>query len=267
MVVSNSPIAVFDSGLGSLSVIRELKSLLPLEDLIYLADTENFPYGTKTYEELRLIMKSTVESLESYGPKLIIVASYTPSVQHLSYIKKCTSVPIMGIGLPLAQAVKLTKTQHIGIMATQSALQSTQLQRLIAKTVPQRIFVTQINASPLIDTIEDGSFLDNAQLRKSILESTFESINDKIDVIVLSSTHLPLIKDNFVSLYSNITFIDSAKNAAKDAKKMLLENGMLKKGRLGKTRVFVTGDRTKFQQVLARMGIKYRTESFHQPSS
>jgi glutamate racemase len=171
----------------------------------------------------------------------------------------------MGIGLPLAQAVKLTKTQHIGIMATQSALQSTQLQRLIAKTVPQRIFVTQINASPLIDTIEDCSFLDNAQLRKSILESTFESINDKIDVIVLSSTHLPLIKDNFVSLYSNITFIDSAKNAAKDAKKML--RGMLKKGRLGKTRVFVTGDRTKFQQVLARMGIKYRTESFHQPSS
>jgi glutamate racemase len=267
MQVSNGPIAVFDSGLGSLSVIRELKSLLPLEDLIYLADTENFPYGTKTSEDLRLIMKSTVESLESFGPKLIIVASYTPSVQHLSYIKKCTSVPILGIGLPLAQAVKLTKTKHIGIMATQSALQSTQLQRLIAKTVPQRIFVTQINASPLIDTIEDCSFLDNVQLRKSILESTFESINDKIDVIVLSSTHLPLIKDNFFSLYSNINFIDSAKNAAKDAKKWLLENGILKKGRLGKTRIFVTGDSTKFQQVLARMGIRYRTESFHQPSS
>jgi glutamate racemase len=263
MQVSNSPIAVFDSGLGSLSVIRELKSLLPLEDLIYLADTENFPYGTKTSEDLRLIMKSTVESLEPYGPKLIIVASNTPSIQHLSYIKKCTSVPILGIGLPLTQAVKLTKTKHIGIMATQSALQSSQLQRLIAK-IPQRIFVTQINASPLIDTIEDCSLLDNVQLRKSILERTFEpSINDKIDVIVLSSTHLPLIKDYFISLYSNITFIDSAKNVAKDAKKLLYEKGILKKGRPGKTRIFVTGDRTKFQQVLARMGIKYRTESFH----
>jgi glutamate racemase len=263
MQVSNSPIAVFDSGLGSLSVIRELKSLLPLEDLIYLADTENFPYGTKTSEDLRLIMKSTVESLEPYGPKLIIVASYTPSIQHLSYIKKCTSVPILGISLPLTQAVKLTKTKHIGIMATQSALQSSQLQRLIAK-IPQRIFVTQINASPLIDTIEDCSLLDNVQLRKSILERTFESsINDKIDVIVLSSTHLPLIKDYFISLYSNITFIDSAKNVAKDAKKLLYEKGILKKGRPGKTRIFVTGDRTKFQQVLARMGIKYRTESFH----
>jgi glutamate racemase len=263
MQVSNSPIAVFDSGLGSLSVIRELKSLLPLEDLIYLADTENFPYGTKTSEDLQLIMKSTVESLEPFGPKLIIVASYTPSVQHLGYIKKCTSVPILGISLPLTQAVKLTKTKHIGIMATQSALQSSQLQRLIAK-IPQRIFVTQINASPLIDTIEDCSLLDNVQLRKSILERTFESsINDKIDVIVLSSTHLPLIKNYFISLYSNITFIDSAKNVAKDAKKLLYEKGILKKGRPGKTRIFVTGDRTKFQQVLARMGIKYITESFH----
>jgi glutamate racemase len=126
--VSISPVAVFDSGLGSLSVIKELKSLLPSEDLIYLADTENFPYGTKSSDELRDIMKRTVKSLELYGPKLIVVASYTPSVQHLGYIKSCTSVPVIGISLPLTQAVGLTKTKHIGIMATESTLQSTQLQ-------------------------------------------------------------------------------------------------------------------------------------------
>lgn len=262
--MSISPVAVFDSGLGSLSVIKELKSLLPSEDLIYLADTENFPYGTKSSDELRDIMKRTVKSLELYGPKLIIVASYTPSVQHLGYIKRCASVPVIGISLPLTQAVGLTKTKHIGIMATESTLQSTQLQQLIAKIVPQKIFVTKINASPLIDTIEDCSFLNSWRIRKSVLKSTFgSSVNDKIDVIVLSSTHLPLIKDYFVSLYSNITFIDSARNAAKDAKKLLEENRILKKARSGKTRVLVTGNRIKFRQVLAQMGFKYKVESFH----
>jgi glutamate racemase len=262
--MSNFPIAVFDSGLGSISVIRELKSLLPQEDLIYLADTVNFPYGTKSSDDLKRIMKSTVEGLEAYRPKLIIVASYTPSVQHLDYMKSCTSIPTLGMEIPLTQAVKLTRTKHIGLMATQSALQSMQLQRLIAKMVPQKIFVTQINASPLVETIEDCSFVNDAHLRNVIVERTLEScIGDKIDVIVLSSTHLALVREYFNSLYPNITFIDSAKKVAKDAKKLLQESGTLKKVHVGKTRVFVTGDRIKFQQLLARVGIKYKTESFH----
>lgn len=264
MNMSNSPIAVFDSGLGSISVIRELKSLLPLEDLIYLADTENFPYGTKSPEDLKRVMNSTLEALETYGPKLIIVASHTPSVQHLDYIKSRTSISTIGMKIPLAQAVKLTRTKHIGLMATKSTLNSVQLQRLIARMVPQRIFVTQINASPLIDTIEDFSFVDDGHLRNSILERTFHSsMNGKIDVIVLSSTHLALVKEYFDSLYSNITFIDSAKNVARDARKLLQESGNLKKGRSGKTRVLVTGDKARFQQLLTRLGIKSRAELFN----
>jgi glutamate racemase len=262
--MSNSPIAVFDSGLGSVSVIRELKSLLPLEDLIYLADTENFPYGTKSSEDLKRIMNSTIEALETYGPKLIIVASYTPSVQYLDYIKSCTSIPTIGMKIPLIQAVKLTRTKHIGLMATKSTLTSVQFQRLIARMVPQRIFVTQINASPLIDTIEDFSFVDDGHLRDYLLESTLQSSMDgKIDVIVLSSTHLALVKKYFDSLFSNITFIDSAKDVAIDARKLLQESGTLKKGSKGKTRVLVTGDKAKFQQLLTRIGIKCRTELFH----
>lgn len=262
--MSNSPIAVFDSGLGSVSVIRELKSLLPLEDLIYMADTENFPYGTKSSEDLKRIMNSTIEALETYGPKLIIVASHTPSVQHLDYIKSCTSIPTIGMKIPLAQAVRLTRTKHIGLMATKSTLDSVQFQRLITRMVPQRIFVRQINASPLINTIEDFSFVDDGHLRNSILESTLQSsIDGQIDVVVLSSTHLALVKEYFDSLYSNITFIDSAKNVARDARKLLQECGTLKKGHAGKTRVLVTGDKTKFQRLLARIGIKCRTELYH----
>ena len=118
----NRPIAVFDSGVGSLSIIKELKAEIPTEDLIYFADRENFPYGTKSPEQLNEIMIKSIKSLEPYSPKLIIMASNTPSVQVLENIRECTSIPIMGVKPPLAEAARLTKKKHIGIMATESTL-------------------------------------------------------------------------------------------------------------------------------------------------
>jgi glutamate racemase len=262
--LSNDPIAIFDSGVGSLSIIKELRSVIPSENIIYLADTKNFPYGTKSPERLREIMIRTIKSLEFYEPKLIIVASYTPSVQCLTSIIKCTSVPVLGIKPPLAKAALLTKKGHIGIMATESTLQSNQLQQQIAKELPQKIFVSKINASPLIETIEDCSFINSSKVRKSVMQETLGAPpRDNIDVIALCSTHLTLIKDYFDSLYSNIIFIDATRNAAKDAEKFLKDGNILKKARPRKTRVFTTGDKKRFHDILEQMGFKYKVEAFH----
>ena len=109
--MSNRPIAVFDSGVGSLSIIKELKAEIPTEDLIYFADRENFPYGTKSPEQLNEIMIKSIKSLEPYSPKLIIMASNTPSVQVLENIRECTSIPIMGVKPPLAEASQINKKE------------------------------------------------------------------------------------------------------------------------------------------------------------
>lgn len=264
--MSNRPIAVFDSGVGSLSIIKELKAEIPTEDLIYFADRENFPYGTKSPEQLNEIMIKSIKSLEPYSPKLIIMASNTPSVQVLENIRECTSIPIMGVKPPLAEAARLTKKKHIGIMATESTLRSIQLRQQIAREVPQKIFVTRINASPLIRVIEDGSFFASNEIRQAVLDSTFQpEAEDIIDVITLSSTHLPLIKDYLESLFSTIKFVDPAHNTAKDVKKFLKDTGISKKTGTGKMLVFVTGDKIEFQQALRQMGFKYKVQSISTP--
>jgi len=261
--LSNEPIAIFDSGLGSLSIVKEMRTVLPLENIVYLADTKNFPYGIKSQETLKEIVIRTIRSLEHYEPKLIIVASYTPSVQFLTSLKECTSIPVLGINPPLSKAALLTKKRHIGIMATESTLKSTELHKQIAKEIPQKIFVSMINASPLIDTIENCSFIRDMKIRKSVTRETFlTSPMENIDVIMLCSTHLSLIKDFFDSLYSNVIFVDSAHNVAKEAEKFLKENNILKKVRPRKTSVFTTGDEKKFRNLLEQMGFRYKVESF-----
>jgi glutamate racemase len=261
--LSNEPIAIFDSGLGSLSIVKEMRTVLPLENIVYLADTKNFPYGIKSQETLKEIVIRTIRSLEHYEPKLIIVASYTPSVQFLTSLKECTSIPVLGINPPLSKAALLTKKRHIGIMATESTLKSTELHKQIAKEIPQKIFVSMINASPLIDTIENCSFIRDMKIRKSVTRETFlTSPMENIDVVMLCSTHLSLIKDFFDSLYSNVIFVDSAHNVAKEAEKFLKENNILKKVRPRKTSVFTTGDEKKFRNLLEQMGFRYKVESF-----
>lgn len=261
--LSNEPIAIFDSGLGSLSIVKEMRTVLPLENIVYLADTKNFPYGIKSQETLKEIVIRTIRSLEHYEPKLIIVASYTPSVQFLTSLKECTSIPVLGINPPLSKAALLTKKRHIGIMATESTLKSTELHKQIAKEIPQKIFVSLINASPLIDTIENCSFIRDMKIRKSVTRETFlTSPMENIDVVMLCSTHLSLIKDFFDSLYSNVIFVDSAHNVAKEAEKFLKENNILKKVRPRKTSVFTTGDEKKFRNLLEQMGFRYKVESF-----
>ena len=119
----DNPIAVFDSGLGSLSVIKQLRKDLPTENLLYLADEQHFPYGNKTRQELLTIILDILRYLERYRPKLVVIASITPSVQILDEVKRLSKMGVVGIIPPLKTACKLTKKKHIGILATASTNQ------------------------------------------------------------------------------------------------------------------------------------------------
>src|SRR5262245_10180425 len=105
--MTNNTVVVFDSVIGSISIIRELKREVPNEDLLYFADRAHFPYGSKSHSQLREIIVNTVNYLKRYKPKLIVVASNTPSIQVLDEVRKIiTDVPIVGVRPPLKEAAK-----------------------------------------------------------------------------------------------------------------------------------------------------------------
>ena len=263
MFTHNNAIAIFDSGLGSLSVIRGLRSQISKENIIYFADKKHFPYGQKSVDELEQIMKDTIRILSSFSPKMIVVASITPSIQILSKIKSMSTIPILGVSLPLKEASKITKKKHIGILGTKGTINSRHLDEHIKSEVPQDIFISKFDASKIIEIIEKGSFLKNDELTFNTISRTLGSLEDtNVDVLVLSSTHLSFVRSHLISMFPSIRIVDPTINAVKDIKKHLKTNNILRKSGQGRIRIIVNGDKKEFQTILKTMGLSGPVESF-----
>jgi glutamate racemase len=251
------PIAVFDSGLGSLSVVRELRKIIPSENILYFADTMNFPYGKKSKDQLKPVIIKSIKFLEKYHPKLIVMASNTPSVQIFEEIKNDFSIDIIPTKPPLKKAVKMSAKKHIAIMASTGILNSKEFNYLINREVPQNIFITKIDSSDIIDLVENGSFLsDRTNTFKTIQKIIKSNFDDSIDVVALSSTHLPFIKNYLMELLPSIKFIDSSAHVAKDTKNYLQFNKDLTKNGTGKLEILVSSNKKDFQSVLRYMGTR-----------
>ncbi len=259
ILMNYSPIIVFDSGIGSISVVRELKKELPNENLIYFADKANFPYGTKSQNDLFKIVNNTIKYLERFNPKLIIIASNTPTIQVIDKIRSLTTIPLFGVKPPIKNAIKITQKKHIGIMATESSINSKELDKLIKSEIPQDIFVSKFNASSIIPLRDEGTFLRNRRKIKSFLTQILGNIDD-IDVITLSSTHLPFIIDQLNQLYPQVEFLDPAELIVKEIKKFLLSNNLNNKLKNGKMRILVSDNKREFQETLRQIGIREKIE-------
>lgn len=260
--MTNNPIAVFDSGIGSLSIIKELRRELPAEDLLYFADRAHFPYGGKSHGELREIIVNTISYLKRFKPKLIVVASNTPSVQVLEEIKKAvTGVPIMGVRPPLKEAARMTKKKHIGILATAGTVNSKELEAQIRREVPQRILVTKFNASPIVQLVEEGVHLADERRTFDVISRVLgDNVDEKMDVITLSSTHLPFVKRYLNALLPTVRFVDPAQMVAKDVKKFLKFYRMTKKSGNGKLQIMVSDGKREFEKSVRAMGVREPVE-------
>ena len=260
--MTNNPVAVFDSGIGSLSIIRELKREVPNEDLLYFADRAHFPYGSKSHGQLKEIIVSTVNYLRRYKPKIIVVASNTPSVQVLDEVRRTiTDVPIIGVRPPLKEAARLTRKKHIGIMATEGTIRSRELEIQIRREVPQHILVTKFNASPIVELVEQGMHLtDERRTFDTISRVLGDNVDEKIDVITLSSTHLPFVKTYLNALLPTVRFVDPAQTLAKDVRKFLKLNRMAKKSGTGRLQVMVSDGKREFEKTVRAMGIREPVE-------
>ena len=260
--MTNNPIAVFDSGIGSLSIIRELKREVPNEDLLYFADRAHFPYGTKSHPQLREIIINTINYLRRYKPKVVVVASNTPSVQVLDDVRKTiTDISVIGVRPPLKEAARMTRKRHIGIMATEGTIRSKELENQIRREVPQHILVTKFNASPIIELIEHGIHLENERRTFDVVSRVLgDDVDEKIDVITLSSTHLPFVKSYLNALLPTVRFVDPAQIVARDVRKFLRFYKMTKKSGTGRLQILVSDGKREFERSVRAMGVREPVE-------
>ena len=251
-------IAVFDSGFGSISIIREIQKIFKGE-LIYFADQKNFPYGVKSKKELENIIKDTVDLLEEkFSPDFIVMASNTPTLL-LDYSR--ISRKLAGIYPPLSDAVKISRTRNIAILGTKSVIQSEAITEFIEKCdVPDDIVIHKIDCSSLVELVESGKFLTDKECCKNIIKEVLEDVflDNLIDVATLSSTHLPFLELLLKSIFNNVKFLDPAKDIANGIKDFKLENNESQQNIL---RIFTSGNVKLFEKNLQMMGIKNKVNS------
>lgn len=247
-------IAVFDSGIGSLSIIRAIQKYIKC-DLIYFADEKNFPYGQKSRKTLQKIITKTIEKLDdTFHPDFIIIGSNTPTV----LFPELLSNSILGIFPPISLAQKLSTTNSIAIMTTKLLYGSNMLDNLIQKNKKQNYNIIKINCSTLIALVENGKFLtDQLFTQKKIhatLAKTFES--NKIDVATLSSTHLPFLTNLLQIEFPNVTFVDPADDFASNLSRKIRHQNT------NSIKIFTSSDPKLFAKKLQKLGIKQNVNSF-----
>jgi len=208
------PIAVFDSGIGSYSIVQSIRQIADKQDIIYLADRKSFPYGNKNSQAIYETSSAAIEFLyREYDPEAILVASNIPSVMMLPELKSICPVPIYGVFPPIREALEISNTGNIGVLCVKSLSESPTIINYINKFITDGKIINVINASELVEKVETGEFLiDKAGVKlvvKKFLENVLAQYPD-IDVFTLSSTHLPWLTNYFTQLYEDIVFLDPA---------------------------------------------------------
>jgi glutamate racemase len=250
-------IVVFDSGFGSLSIIKEIQKKVKC-NIIYFADQKNFPYGKKSKKELSIIINQTLEMLsKKFNPDLIVLASNTPSLLLRDKLPK----GIINV-LPPIQKISTSKQSHnIAILATESVVKGLEVDEYVKETIKSRKHkIVKINSSSLVNLVETGKFIDEPEYCSTIIQKILKKKfqQNKIDVATLSSTHLPFLLPLLKDAFPNVRFLDPAITVAQKISRRNITNKNLK----NKLQIFTTGDAKKFQSKLEKIGIKNKVTLF-----
>ena len=221
------PIGIFDSGVGGLTVFREVEKALPGEEIIYFGDTARVPYGTKSKETITKFSVENVEFLMKHNVKLVLVACNTASSLSLEFLKRCFKVPIIGVIEPGAKkAVDCTRNNRIGIIGTNATVLSGAYERTVKK-ISSKVAVFSQSCPLFVSLAEEGWNCGN--VAKEIASIYLTPLKKKsIDTLILGCTHYPLLKDVIKDVMgSRVSLVDSAQAVAKEAKSVLDANGIM----------------------------------------
>ncbi len=224
------PIGIFDSGVGGLTVVKEILSQLPNEEAIYFGDTARVPYGTKSAQTIKRFSIEDAEFLMRFDVKLIVVACNTASSISLPILKKRFRVPIIGVITPGAEeAVKITKNNRIGVLGTRTTIQSQSYEKEIRK-FSKKIRVKSVSCPLFVPLVEEG-WTDNS-VAFDVANRYLEPLKkERADTVILGCTHYPLLKGVIQKvLGSKVKLVDSAKAVSKEVKRILRESNISRQG-------------------------------------
>lgn len=252
--VPSSPIGVFDSGVGGLTVFRQIMKKLPHEDVIYLADTARVPYGGRSPEEIIKINHEIIPFLIQQEAKLIIMACGTSSSIAYPLVKDEYPVHIINLIDPGSRAaVAASRSARIGVMATVGTVNSHAFQRRI-KELKKDAEVHAVSC-PLFVPLIEGGFVETEETKRVAKEYLKPLLKEKVDTLILGCTHYPhLLKILKEITGPEVEFVDPAEEAVADAKKLLKKAGTLKtKVSPARYQFFVTGSVIQFQDLGSRL--------------
>ncbi|RPD95978.1 glutamate racemase [Aureibaculum marinum] len=225
-MISSNPIGVFDSGIGGISIWKELINHLPNENTIYLADSKNAPYGDRSKQEIIDLCVKNTELLLKKNCKIIVVACNTATTNAIDFLRATYKVPFIGIEPAIKPAALQTKSNAIGILATKGTLTS-ELFHSTSKKFTAGITVIEKVGEGLVPLIESDKIesIEMEQLLKKLLHPMLEK---KIDYLVLGCSHYPFLIPQIKKIVGEgIKIIDSGEAVAKQTKAILLKNNLL----------------------------------------
>ena len=248
-----SPIGVFDSGVGGLSVLAEIARQLPHEDLLYFADSAHCPYGPRPAEEIRRLSCAVVEFLLEQGAKLIVVACNTASAAALTHLRQTFAVPIVGMVPAVKPAATVTNRKVVGVLATRATVQG----QLFAEVVEQ--FATGVEVIPqvcpgLVERVEAGEI--NGPEVEALLRRYLKPLLERgADTLVLGCTHYPFLIPAMRRIVgADVAILDPSPAVARQAGRVLAKRGLLNpKAGPGRRVYFTSGDPAAFAALLEKL--------------
>ena len=223
------PIGVFDSGLGGISVLKELMSLMPEENYLYFGDSANAPYGTRTTEEVRHLTMNAAAMLYERRIKALVVACNTATAAAITQIREeYPNLIVVGIEPALKMATDRFPRGHVGIMATQVTLREEKLEHLVGR-FPD-VQVERIPAPGLVELVEQGK-TDSAET-ESLLREILAPYIGQLDAIVLGCTHYPFVKNTVQKILGeNVQVLDGGAGTARQTCRLLEEQNLRRTGK------------------------------------
>lgn len=239
-----NPIGIFDSGIGGTSIWKEINTLLPNENTIYLSDSKNAPYGQKSEEKIIELSVKNTEFLLKKGCKLIVVACNTATTNAVWHLRKKYNVPFIGIEPAIKPASLQTKTKAIGILATKGTLNSNLFEKT-SSLIDNNVTIIEQVGEGLVELIESGEM--NSDEMYNLLEAyILPMLEENVDCLVLGCTHYPYLIPQIRKIVGDkIQIIDSGQAVAKQTKNILIKNNLLNTSEKETENLFYTNNKNK----------------------
>lgn len=241
--MDNRPIGVFDSGLGGLTAASELETLMPNEQIIYLGDSYNMPYGEKTPEQIKEMSRRNLNFLLQQDVKAVFIACGTATTNALEILQRESPVPVYGVvHSAVNEAIQATKNGRVGLLATRASVASGVYQNLLHELSP-RLNITAKACPKFASMVEEGIFDRHDERVKAAVGEYLPPLKlSGVDTIILGCTHYPLLADVILEyMGTDVKLISSGAAAARSLSAMLRSSGMICEKRDTHTQFYTTG--------------------------